>query len=233
MPDNTIGPCLEIESSRDFSQVYPGASAGVLVLENVRIESHSVNLDSIKQKIVLDLQKEFPDLLTLNEHPVIKAYSSYYKKFRKSYHLIGQIESVIYKNRLLPSGSAILETIFALELKNLLLTAIHDLDTLQFPLEIGISSGEEIYTTLRGIEQRLKPGDMATRDQAGIISSVIYGPDQRTCIRESTSRVLIVVYAPEGIGRETINNHFEDIKRTTRSFAPQSIDILQEIYPKV
>lgn len=232
MPSEENGPCLEIKISREFSLIYPRASVGVLVLENAGIQSHSVNLDGIKQEIVLGLQKKFPDALTLKVHPVIKAYSSYYKKFKKSYHVLGQIESTIFENRPLPSGSALVEAMFATELKNMLLTAIHDFDAIDIPLEIGISSGEEIYTTLRGNEQRLKPGDMITRDQKNVISSVIYGPDQRTCVKPSTKRVIVVVYAPNGIEREAISNHFEDIQHIIRTFSPKITTVLQDIYPK-
>lgn len=196
MPSEENGPCLEIEISREFSPIYPGSSVGVLVLDNVRVQSHNTNLDGIIRGIVLDLQKQFPNSIVLKEHPLIKAYSSYYKKFKKSYHVLGQMESTIFEKRPLPSGSALVETIFAAELRNILLTAIYDLDAIDLPLEISISSGEEIYTTLRGNEQRLKPGDMITRDQKNVVSSVIYGPDKRTCVKSSTKRVVVIVYAP-------------------------------------
>lgn len=231
MPGKTIIPGLKVEISRDFSVTYPGASVGILVLENINSQSQDENLDDIKREIILDLQKIFPDQNTLKEHPVIQAYSRYYKKFDKSYHVLGQLKSVIFEHRPLPVGSAIVEALFTAELKNMLLTAIHDLDSIKSPLEIGISTGEEIYTTLKGNEQRLKPGDMIVSDQDGVISSVIYGPDKRTCVTPSTLKVLMVVYAPDGIKRENIMSHFEDLENIVRITSPQFKETMKTVYP--
>ena len=167
----------------------------------------------------------------LKNHPVIEAYSRYYKKFKKSYHVLGQLGSVLFENRPLPSGSALISTMFVAELKNMLLTALHDLDSVRPPVEIDVSTGNEVYTMLRGAEQRLKPGDMIMRDQEGIISSVIYGPDNRTLVTSTTSRVVFVVYAPEGIGKERIDRHFEDINNLILLFSPHYRQIQREIYP--
>ena len=226
-----VEPDLMIEITHDFSVIYPRAAVGILVLENVKAQYSVEKLDDIKREIILNLQKQFPDKNTLKEHPVIQAYSRYYKKFEKSYHVLGQLKSVIFENHPLFAGTGLIETVFIAELKNMLLTAIHDLDSIRFPLKIGVSSGEEVYTTLRGNEQCLKPGDMMVRDQAGVISSVIYGPDCRTCVTPSTSNVMMVVYAPDGIRREEIIDHFEDIKRIIGIISPQFINALQTIYP--
>lgn len=232
MPDKANESVFMIGITEDFSKSYPGASVGILVLENVRAKSPVSGLEGITREVVLELQNKFPDLQALKDHPVIRAYTEYYKNFRKSYHVLGQLQSIIFGKRPFPSGSALVETMYAAELKNMLLTAIHDLDSICHPLRIGISTGEEIYITLRGEEQRLKPGDMMMRDQAGIISSVIYGPDRRTCVSQATANVILAVYAPVGVSTEAVINYFEDIKRFISLFSPQFKTILQEIYPK-
>jgi len=231
MSKKAIEPDLMIEITQDFSVIYPRAAVGILVLENVKAQYSVEKLDDIKREIILNLQKQFPDKNTLKEHSVIQAYSRYYKKFEKSYHVLGQLKSVIFENHPLSAGTGLIETVFIAELKNMLLTAIHDLDSIRFPLKIGVSSGEEVYTTLRGNEQCLKLGDMMVRDQAGVISSVIYGPDCRTCVTPSTSNSMMVVYAPDGIRREEIIDHFEAIKRIIGIISPQFITALQTIYP--
>ena len=226
-----MSPKLKIEISQDFSKVYPGASVGILALENLSIVSGQ-NLDETRQQIILSLQGQFPDRDTLKNHPVIKAYSRYYKRFNKSYHVLGQLESVVFENRPLPSGLALVEAVFAAELKNMLLTAMHDLDAIRAPLEIGISTGEEVYTTLSGSDQHLKFGDMLVRDQAGVLSCVVYGPDQRTKVTPATSNLLVVVYAPEGIGKEHILSHFGDIQNYLRIFSPGFTTSVQDVYPQ-
>jgi DNA/RNA-binding domain of Phe-tRNA-synthetase-like protein len=231
MKNNSDVQNLEITLSQEFLKTYPKASVGILVLGNINIVNKYPNLNAKIELIISDLKKQFPDREMLKKHPVIESYAGYYKKFKKSYHVLGQLESVLFENRPLPSGSALISALFASELKNMLLTALHDLDAIRPPLEVDVSTGNEIYTMLRGSEQKLKQGDMYMCDQAGVISSVIYGPDNRTRVTPATSRVIFVVYAPEGVEIDRIDLHFEDIKNLIRSFSPQYNLIQQEIYP--
>ena len=114
------------------------------------------------------------------------------------------------------------------EMKNMLLTAGHDLDVLQLPLTLNVSKGTETYALMRGDEQTLKPDDMFISDQSGIISSIIYGPDQRTQITSSTHNVVYTVYAPGGVAKSTVLQHLEDIRDDVRIVAPRSdVEILQ------
>ena len=108
------------------------------------------------------------------------------------------------------------------EMNDLLLTAGHDLDTLHLPLMLDVATGNETYTLLRGEKQILKPGDMMISDQVGIISSILYGPDQRTQITPETSNVIFTVYAPPGIKEESVIEHRRHIKENVMIFAPQA-----------
>jgi len=94
----------------------------------------------------------------------------------------------------------------------MLLTAGHDLDKLQLPLTLDVTQGTESYTLMRGEEQIIKAGDMTISDRTGIISNIIYGPDQRTQITESTQNVIFTVYAPAGIDEELIMRHLRDMR---------------------
>jgi DNA/RNA-binding domain of Phe-tRNA-synthetase-like protein len=231
MANKFVNHNLEISISNEFLKTYPKASIGILVLENLKNVHKNPSLDARVEQLISDLILQFPDRDLIKKHPVIEAYTRYYKKYKKSYHVLGQLESALFENRPLPSGSALISTMFAAELKNMLLTAIHDLDAVHPPVEIDVSTGNEIYTLLRGTEQRLKHGDMITLDAEGVLSSVIYGPDRRTIVTSTTSRVIFVVYAPEGIEKDRIDQHFEDIKSLIQSFSPQCNQLLGEIYP--
>jgi DNA/RNA-binding domain of Phe-tRNA-synthetase-like protein len=115
---------------------------------------------------------------------------------------------------------ALVESMFMAEMKNLLLTAGHDLDTLSLPLVLDVSKGTERYTLMRGEEQILKPGDMMIRDQNGVISSIIYGPDQRTQVTADTRNAVFTVYAPAGIGEQAVQQHLVDIQEYILTFSP-------------
>lgn len=112
----------------------------------------------------------------------------------------------------------------------MLLTAGHDLDKLQLPLTLDVTKGTESYTVMRGENQVVKAGDMMISDQVGIISNIIYGPDQRMQITESTRNVVFTVYAPAGIEEQVIMRHLQDMRDYVMVIAPQAQIELIEVY---
>jgi DNA/RNA-binding domain of Phe-tRNA-synthetase-like protein len=113
-------------------------------------------------------------------------------------------------------------------LNSLLLTAGHDLETVQQPIRLKVAEGTEFYTLLNGKEQLLKTGDMLMADAEGVISSVIYGPDRRTRITPETRQVFFGVYAVPGVANQTIQDHLEDIRDNIMIFAQEAeVDLLQ------
>ena len=64
---------------------------------------------------------------------------------------------------------------------------------------------------------------MMMTDELGVISSVIYGPDQRTRITRETREVLFMVYAPPGIGEQAVRDHLDDIRAFVLLVAPEAI----------
>jgi DNA/RNA-binding domain of Phe-tRNA-synthetase-like protein len=71
---------------------------------------------------------------------------------------------------------------------------------------------------------------MMIRDQSGVISSIIYGPDQRTQITANTQNVVYTVYAPAGIDRQAVEYHLQDIRDFILIVAPQAQVELLRIY---
>lgn len=210
------------EVSQTWKLTYPGASVGVLAMRNVANPPRHAGLDLEKEALVDQLRSRFAgqDRARLETLPVLQAYAGYYKRFKKTYHVQLQLESILFKSKTIPSVAALVEAMFMAEVKNLLLTAGHDLDTLRQPVVLDVANGEESYILLRGQPQQTKAGDMLISDGDGIISCIIYGPDQRTQICETTQNVLFTVYAPPGIGGEAVSGHLQDIERYVRLVAP-------------
>ena len=215
-----------------WKSAYPKAYVGVLVMRDVSNPPHHAELE--RQKLALEekLRAQFSgqDRTAISSHSVLRAYSEYYRQFKKTYHIQLQLESIVLKGKSIPSGAALVESMFMAEMQDLLLTAGHDLDLLHLPLALEVATGTEGYTLLRGEQQKLKPGDMMIRDQMGIISSIIYGPDQRTHITPNTRNVVFTVYAPPGIDEKTVTDHLEHIKENVMVFAPQAQVELLEVY---
>lgn len=165
----------------------------------------------------------------LKGDPSLQAYARYYKRFGKTYHVQLQLESVAFKGRAIEGPSALVQAMFMAELKDLLLTAGHDLETIRGDLNLGIAFGTERYAVIGGGEQALKPEDMYIGDQEGILSSVIYGPAERARISPETRAVLFTVYVPPGIERQSLEAHLSDLERNVRLFSPRAQVELLEI----
>ena len=83
---------------------------------------------------------------------------------------------------------------------------------------------------MRGQEQILKSGDMYIADKTGIISNIIYGPDQRTQISENTKNVIFTTYAPSGITKESVFNHLNNIQHYVHVIEPNAKAEILEVY---
>ena len=223
-------PIFEVTPA--WKTTYPEALAGVLAMRGVSNPPHHPALETKKAALEEELRARYAgqDRATIASHPVLRAYDAYYRQFKKTYHIQLQLESIVLKGKSIPSVAALAEAMFMTEMRDLLLTAGHDLDTLHLPLTLDVATGAEQYILLRGDEQTLKPGDMMIRDQVGVISSIIYGPDQRTQITPSTRNVVFTAYAPPGIEEQTVAGHLQHIQQNVMVFAPQAQVELLRVY---
>ena len=205
-----------------WKTAWPGACAGLLVMHDVANPDRHADLDLRKEALERELRARHGgstrgDLLAL---PVLQAYAAYYRRFGKTYHVQLQLESVALKGKGLPRVAALVEAMFMAELEDLLLTAGHDADAVRGEVRLDVATGTEDYQLLNGQTQTLKAGDMFMRDDDGVISSVIHGPDQRTRIRAETRRAAFAVYAPAGVGEARVNAHLERIAAAAQLIAP-------------
>jgi DNA/RNA-binding domain of Phe-tRNA-synthetase-like protein len=200
-----------------FRAAFPGAVVGALAMRDVRNPERSPALEEAKRALEGELRGS-----ELDGNPVLRAYNDYYRAFGKTFHVKAQWESVAVKARPIPTRAALVEAMFMAELRSLVLTAGHDLDALAGPLRAGVSADGDAYVTLSGAEAVLKRGDMLMADAEGIVSSVLRGPDQRTRITSATRGALFAVYAPAGVGEETVRRHLDDLRANVELIAPEA-----------
>jgi DNA/RNA-binding domain of Phe-tRNA-synthetase-like protein len=215
-----------------WKSTYPEAYVGVLIMRAVSNPAHHPALENQKAALEEQLRAQFSgqDGAMIANHPILRAYGDYYRQFKKTYHIQLQLESIVLKGKSIPNVAALVEAMFMAEMQDMLLTAGHDLDVLHLPLTVDVATGTEQYTLLRGEEQELKPSDMMIRDQKGVISSIVYGPDQRTQITPNTQNVIFTVYAPPGIEEQTVQEHLQHIQENVMIFAPGAAVELFKVY---
>jgi DNA/RNA-binding domain of Phe-tRNA-synthetase-like protein len=218
-----------------WKSAFPDAHVGVLAMRNVSNPVQHAQLEKRKMDLEEHLRSQFSglDRAAMSSHSILQAYNNYYRRFKKSYHVQLQLESIVWKGKSIPSVSALVEAMFMAEMKNMLLTAGHDLDVLQLPLTLDVSQGTESYTLMKGDEQILKSGDMMISDHSGVISNIIYGPDRRTQISADTRNVVFTVYAPKGIDEQIVGEHLKDIRDFIIIFSPLAQVKLLRIFGSV
>lgn len=223
---------MDVLLSPSVTQTYPGACCGFLAVSGAGNPASCTALEVRKNALTGEIRARFPDEASLKADHILQAYAAYYKRFKKTYHVALQLESVALKGKAIPSVAALVECMFMAELENRLLTAGHDLDIVSGPVRVEVAQGSETYTLLRGVEQALKAGDLYMRDMRGVISDIIYGPDQRTQINPTTTRALFTVYAPPGIGKEAVQHHLETMAGYIRLVSPDAVIEAMRVLPE-
>jgi len=213
-----------LTASEAWKTAYPGAVVGTLVMRNVANPNSHAALDQRKQELENRLRQRFAEggRAALKAEPTIRPYNAYYARFKKTYHIQLQLESIALKGKPIPRVAALVEAMFMAELEDFLLTAGHDLALVEPPVRLDVASGSESYIRINGEKQTLKPGDMFVADASGVLSCIIYGPDRRTQITPETRQVFFVTYAPPGISKQAVQQHLTNIQTNIMLIAPQA-----------
>jgi len=213
-----------ISISESWKATFPRGCVGLLAVKNAINQKGHPDLKIARKNLEKELRSKYGDMdrKSLRETPVLAAYDAFYRPFKKSYHVQLQLESIVFKGKSIFSPSALVASMFMAELETGLLTAAHDVSALELPLVADVAVGNEIYQRLDGSEQILKEGDMYIRDQEGILSSVIYGPDQRTQIRPDTVQAVFTTYGPPGISKTQVQDQLEILESYINIFSPDA-----------
>jgi DNA/RNA-binding domain of Phe-tRNA-synthetase-like protein len=219
--------------SASFRATYPEACIGILALENATNAGDDPGLNARKTALESWLREHYKGLTRadLLQTEPLRSFASYYKSFRKTYHVLLQLESIISAGKDIPRANCLVEAMFMAELKNQMLTAGHDRAVLVPPLQASVAAGDEEFVTMSGRPQVLTAGDMYVRDGDGILSAVLHGPDARTKIGLQTTEVLYVVYAPPGVDRTAVAAHLDDIREYVTIFSPGARVAAREVLP--
>ncbi len=216
---------LSISATTEWRTAHPGAVIGLLELSGVINTQPCPQLEEHKREIEAELRASYrdfsrPEFLGL---PVLAAYTSYYKRFDKTYHVLLQLESLVLKGKNLPDVSALVDANFMAEVETLVLTAGHDIAKLQEPIVIDVSRDSEHMTQMNGASKAIRAGDMIMRDANAISCSILYGQDDRSPISSATTHVLYVAYAPAGVPVEAVETQLSKIEENVRLFSPATI----------
>ncbi len=225
----TASHLLEVDPA--WREAHPGAAVGLIAFRGVSNPATHDRLNAVAAKLEEDIRSRLGDVgrETLRATPPLPAYAAYYKRWGQRYHVGMQLESVAQKGKSIPRVAALVEAMFIAELRNLLLTAGHDLGEIELPVRLGVGAGES-FTASNGQEQTVKPGDMVIADARGrVLSAIITGPSDVARIGPATTSALFYCYAPPGIDPATVSAHLDDLERNVRLIAPDAETVARDI----
>ena len=214
---------LSITATQDWKRIHPGGIIGLLEISGVDNHMPVSVLDQEKNAIEIRLRVMYAnfsrkDFLSL---PVLEAYHRYYRKFGYTYHVLLQLESVTRKGKSLPNVSPLVDVNFAAELETLVLTAAHDVAYLDAPIVIDVAHEGDEISQMSGSRKDVPVGDMLMRDARDITCTILRGQDCRSPITKSTTHVLYVSYAPDGVPEQLVQTQLDRIKRLVCQFSPK------------
>ena len=213
-----------ISGTDGWRNAHPGAVIGLLEISGAENSHESILLNNRKREIEAELVEQYSDfsrqeLVTL---PIMSAYKRYYKRFKKTYHVQLQVESISQKGKKLPSVSPLVDANFIAEMETFVLTAGHDVKKLQKPILIDVSREGDHITQMNGANKSIRAGDMVMKDAEGVSCSILYGQDNRSPIEPETDHVLYVAYAPNGISSDIVASQLQKIEENVRLFSPKA-----------
>lgn len=216
---------LSISATEAWHASHPGASIGVLELSGLENDGACPQLEERKRAAEGDLRGRYQDFSRqdLLRLPVLSAYSEYYRRFKKTYHVQLQVESIVLKGKSLPHVSPAVDANFMAEMETLVLTAGHDVGKLHGSVVMDTSREGDHIVQMGGTFKDLRPGDMIMRDGQGICCSIIYGQDDRSPISPQSSHVLYVAYAPAGVPAKQVNLQLRSILENIRLCSPTTV----------
>ena len=213
---------LTITATDAWKEAHSGGKIGLLEISGVDNNAPSPALQEKKRAVEGRLREKFSkfsrnDFLEL---PVMAAYHRYYRKFGYTYHVLLQLESVVFKGKSLPNVSSLVDANFAAELETLILTAGHDVIQLEAPVVIDVARAGDEIIQMGGQQKEVPVGDMLMRDAQGVACTILRGQDNCSPISKNTTNALYVAYAPDGVTEEQVQAQLDMLENYVRVFAP-------------
>ncbi len=99
------------KTTSSWGSTFPNSLVGILVMRNASNPAHHSELEKRKTELEEHLRAQFAgqDRAAIASHPVLQVYGEYYKRFKKTYHVQLQLESIVLKGKSIPSVALLVE----------------------------------------------------------------------------------------------------------------------------
>lgn len=203
---------------------HPATTFGIMVMKGVAIQDATPGFLRAKDELETAMRTRFSGMEKKEMRSLFpfSHYHEYYKKFKKTYHVLHQCESIASGSRTLPSGPPLFQAMFMAEIKNQLLTAGYDCGKLAGPFEVGLADGDSSFVGMGGRTCSPPNGDILFSSEGTLLGSITCGPDHDHRLQAATTDVLFAVYGVPGIAADRIEHHLEDLQNLVRLVDPSA-----------
>ena len=154
-------------------------------------------------------------------------YFRFFRKFKKTYPVMMQLESFLLKGRPFPMENPVTAIPFLVELETQILSGTHDVDDVHGTVRLFAGTEKAPFAGMRGEEVHTYPGDFCARDDEGIIFSMIAGADARTCAKPGSRHVFYPVFGVAGQPAGEIAAVLDRLEEYVRVLAPEAETVRQ------
>ena len=210
--------------NNEVRETYPTTAFGVMIIRGVKLLDPTAAFLQTKQDIQSAIRNRFSgmDKKQMRSFPPFSHYHRYYKKFKKTYHVLHQCESIAAGSRSLPNGMPLIQAMFMMEIKNQLLTAGYDCKNLPPSFSVSLADGNSSFIGI-GEKKCLPPkNDIIFSAGRTILGSIICGPDHEHRIQNTTTDSLFAIYGVPGVTTEQMKQHLKDIQSVIRLLDPDA-----------
>ena len=159
---------------KDQSFASRGIPLGILEVNYPAEGCGRAALHALVERELAALRERYADYdrkAVFGENP----YFRFFRKFKKTYPVMQQFETVMFKGRPFPEEDPVTAVPFLLELTTFVLSGTHDIDRIDGPLTIFTPDAKLPFDGMRGDSTHTYPNDICGRDETGIIFSMIAG----------------------------------------------------------
>lgn len=212
---------LKVSVSEAITQLPWNAALGVVV-------AHNVDAQKLQQKIP-GIHEEMlgTDAVVANRDRVTRRMAAFDQFFAKNGHrspLSAQFEQMQRKG--LPQGIPLVQALLLVEMSAGLLMGAQDALAVQGDLVYDLARAGETFQGMRS-EVQCREGEIVLRDEAGVIASLLQGPDHRTRLGKSAKDVVFFIFAVPTI---TAQDLWEGAEMVRRIFQDACADCHAEVH---
>lgn len=207
--------------STPYQDRYPGLPFGLTLISDCQNPINPQGFDEYKRGLLRKMRKR-ETLAGINER--ISRYDRFFHSFGYECPLPKHLKRTVQSG--FPRYNLMVDTHFMAEMCAGILVAVTDFDCFEGALTLDITREGEIGHGMGGRDFLLKADEIVLRDGKEIVCVLCQGADEKTRVRETTSRVLFYAYAVPGVEARFIKEGLDLAAETMARFGQGSIETI-------